>query len=55
MNHYVVTMYVDADSPDAIDSILGAAAMAGNALALGENVNIKNWIVDDDETPEQHP
>lgn len=47
---YVVTVYVDALSAEDIGTIFGQAA--DEAALLG--VNIKNWIIDDDETPELH-
>lgn len=47
---YVVTMYVDAVCPSDIDDAIGASCE--DAALLG--VCIKNWIVDEDETPELH-
>lgn len=47
---YVVTMYVDAASTSDVDEAIGS--VCEDAALLG--VCIKNWIVDDDETPELH-
>lgn len=52
MEHFVITVYVDSPSREAIDKIMSAAAFAGKA---GLDVDVKNWIVDEDETPELHP
>lgn len=52
MEHFVITVYVDSPSREAVDKIMSAAAFAGKA---GLDVNVKNWIVDEDETPELHP
>lgn len=47
---FVVTMYVDALSAEDISEALGF--VSGDTAAFG--VNLKNWIVDDDENPELH-
>ncbi len=49
-NSYVVTMYVDAECPGDIDTVLGHTFDEAGEMG----VNIKNWIVDDDENPELH-
>lgn len=48
MEHYVVTVYIDAEDRNSVDMLFGAASNTGKLV----DVNIKNWIVDDDETPE---
>lgn len=47
---YVVTLYIDAPSREMVDQIMSAAHLAGASVG----VNVKNWMVDDDETPELH-
>lgn len=47
---FVVTMYVDALSEKDITEFFGSACL--DAAMAG--VVMKNWIVDDDETPELH-
>lgn len=51
MNHYIVTCYVDAPDENAVNTIMAAAANACGCVEM----EIKNWIVDEDETPELHP
>ena len=51
MEHYVVTVYIDAEDKNSVDMLFGAASKTGKEIV---GVNIKNWIVDDDETPELH-
>lgn len=52
--HFIVTLYVDTERRDPrynyLDIVM--ADLAKNAASYG--INVKNWIVDDDEDPEAH-
>lgn len=48
MNEYVVTVYVTAPDPGAVDDVMALACM-GSAQ---HDVSIKTWIVDDDCNPQ---
>lgn len=57
MESFVLTAYVDADSRETIERIIGLIANPSTIFAdrTLSQCNFKNWIVDDDETPELHP
>lgn len=52
--HFIVTLYVDTDRKDPRFNYLDTVMHDAARLAKSYGVDFKNWIVDEDEDPEQH-